>query len=156
DADDPIKVIAVSGGSVGISFQLASGAMLTLNGDGSYIYDPSTITILSQLSSGSFHDTFTYTASDGHGDTSTAIVDITVNVVSGDHSDDDHGQGCRDEHRHDEWQHDRREDGCDHWLTSSTHCDIFDDEPRCGNSNSPSHSCNGSKWVPPDAHGWES
>ena len=43
DGDDPITVTAVAGGTVGTAFELASGATLTLNADGSYSYDASTI-----------------------------------------------------------------------------------------------------------------
>jgi hypothetical protein len=104
DADDPLHVASVNGnaGSVGTMITLASGAHLTLNADGSYIYDPSTIAILNQLSSGSFHDTFSYTASDGHGNVDTAIVDITVNVDG--NNNNNHHHHHRHDH-HDEYGH---------------------------------------------------
>src|SRR5204862_1739186 len=45
-SDDPITVATVNGSAanVGTQITLASGAHLTLNADGSYSYDPSTIT----------------------------------------------------------------------------------------------------------------
>ena len=113
-SDDPVHVSAVNGDSanVGNAIILASGATLTLNADGSYTYDPSTITDLALLPSGPFHDTFTYTAMDGHGNSADATVDITVNIQT---DDDDHD--------------DAHHDGNDHgqWLMSdaSTHHDIL-------------------------------
>ena len=79
--DDPITVTAVAGGTVGTPFQLASGATLTLNADGSYSYDASTISgIETTPADSTIADSFSYTAADGHGNSSTATVNITVNV----------------------------------------------------------------------------
>ena len=84
DADgDPISVIAVngSGASVGNQIVLVSGALLTLNANGTFNYDPN----------GSFEstrvgatdtDTFTYTIGDGNGGTNQATVTITINGVN--------------------------------------------------------------------------
>jgi VCBS repeat-containing protein len=77
---DPLTVTAVNGvpGDVGNQITLASGALLTLNANGTYSYDPN----------GQFEalgvgetatDTFTYTISDGTGGTDTATVTITIN-----------------------------------------------------------------------------
>ena len=58
------------------------GATVTLAANGSYTYDPETISGLENLAVGTYTDSFSYTASDGHGDTSTATVTITVNVAA--------------------------------------------------------------------------
>jgi len=78
---DTLTVSAVTGGTVGSQFALASGALLTLNGDGSYVYDPNGK--FESLAVGkSTTDSFTYTASDGHGGTDTATVTVTINGVN--------------------------------------------------------------------------
>src|SRR5258708_25538123 len=60
---------------------LASGATLTLNADGSYVYNGDTITGIENQPFGTpVPDSFTYTVTDGHGDTNTGTVHITVNV----------------------------------------------------------------------------
>ena len=77
-ADDTLHVSKVndSAANVGTQITLGSGAHLTLNADGSYTYDPNT---MANITIGNaFHDSFTYTATDGHGDTSTATVTVTV------------------------------------------------------------------------------
>ena len=81
-SDDPVHVSAVNGSSadVGNAITLASGATLTLNADGSYTYDPTTITGIESQPVGTFADSFTYTAMDGHGDVADATVAITVNI----------------------------------------------------------------------------
>src|SRR5258708_7368777 len=67
--------------SIGVAFRLASGATLTLNADGSYVYNGDTITGIENQPFGTpVTDSFTYTAKDGHGDTNTGTVHITVNV----------------------------------------------------------------------------
>src|SRR6185437_5523134 len=82
DGDDPITVTAVNGvaAAVGHAVTLASGATLTLNADGSYSYDPSTITNIENTPTGTLADSFTYTAANGHGDHSDATVSITVTI----------------------------------------------------------------------------
>jgi large repetitive protein len=82
DNGDPLTVTAVNGSSdnVGIQITLASGALLTVNADGSFAYDPN----------GQFgprgrrqrHDSFTYTISDGQGGSDTATVTLTVTGVA--------------------------------------------------------------------------
>ena len=65
------------------TFSSASlGATVTLAADGSYTYDPETISGLENKPVGTYTDSFSYTATDGHGDTSTATVTITVNVAA--------------------------------------------------------------------------
>jgi CSLREA domain-containing protein len=79
---DSLTVAAVNGdtGAVGLQVTLSSGALLTLNGDGSYIYDPDGQ--LEYLAVGEvFTDTFTYQASDST-DVSTATVSIAINGVN--------------------------------------------------------------------------
>ncbi len=77
---DTLTVTEVNGesGDVGSQIALASGALLTLNSDGTFIYDPN----------GQFEDldetetttdSFTYTVDDGFGGTSTATATVTIN-----------------------------------------------------------------------------
>jgi Ca2+-binding RTX toxin-like protein len=84
DADgDPLAVSAVEGSSanVGTQITLVSGALLTLNADGSYSYDPNGQ--FEALNDGeSALDSFTYTVSDGKGGSDTATVTITINGVT--------------------------------------------------------------------------
>ncbi|MCB1491773.1 MAG: tandem-95 repeat protein, partial [Rhodobiaceae bacterium] len=84
DADsDPLTVTAVNGnaGDVGSQVALASGALLTVNGNGTFDYDPNGQ--FESLGGGqSVPDTFTYAISDGNGGTDTATITITVNGVN--------------------------------------------------------------------------
>ena len=67
-----------SAASVGTQITLASGALLTVNADGSYSYDPNGQ--FDALNDGeTATDTFTYTVSDGNGGTDTATVTVTIN-----------------------------------------------------------------------------
>ena len=78
-----LSVTAVNGvaANVGSQITLASGALLTLNGDGSYDYDPNGA--FEALNDGeSDTDSFAYTVSDGQGGSDTATVTITVNGVT--------------------------------------------------------------------------
>jgi VCBS repeat-containing protein len=78
DPQDTLTVSAVEGGTIGEEFELASGALLTLNADGSYEYNPNGA--FEELNDGQTDtDTFTYTVSDGNGGTDTATVEITIN-----------------------------------------------------------------------------
>jgi Bacterial Ig domain/Bacterial cadherin-like domain/SdrD B-like domain/Peptidase M10 serralysin C terminal/RTX calcium-binding nonapeptide repeat (4 copies) len=83
DVDGPaLTVSAVGGGTVGTQFALASGALLTVNSDGSYSYDPNgQFNYLVPASSGAVNttatDTFTYTLQGGN----TATVTVTINGV---------------------------------------------------------------------------
>ncbi|MEM1073276.1 MAG: Ig-like domain-containing protein, partial [Pseudomonadota bacterium] len=81
--NDPLSVSAVNGqaGDVGSQVILGSGALLTLNADGSYSYDPNGQ--FESLAVGeSTTDSFDYTVSDGNGGTDTASVTITINGVN--------------------------------------------------------------------------
>lgn len=76
---DPLTVTAVngSGAAVGSQITLASGAKLTVNSNGTFVYDPNGA--FSRLTAGELaNENFTYTISDGNGGTSTATVRITV------------------------------------------------------------------------------
>ncbi|MEA3008920.1 MAG: hypothetical protein QOJ91_612, partial [Sphingomonadales bacterium] len=88
DADgDPITVSEVNGSpaDVGNPITLASGAILTVNSDGTYSYNPNgKFTRLTDGSSGAVNtstvgDTFSYTVSGGN----TVSVTVTVNGVAG-------------------------------------------------------------------------
>ncbi|MCO6046520.1 Ig-like domain-containing protein, partial [Aeoliella sp. ICT_H6.2] len=77
--DDSLIVTAINGvaANVGTQITLPSGAMLTLQADGSFVYDPRDA--FDGLAAGETDsDSFTYTISDGEL-TSTATVDITIN-----------------------------------------------------------------------------
>ena len=84
DADfDPISVIEVNGSAVDIGDQivLASGALLTLNADGSFIYD--TNGQFDALAVGdTFDDTFTYTAFTYAGDANAGVPLVTPTTVT--------------------------------------------------------------------------
>jgi VCBS repeat-containing protein len=100
--DDPLHVSAVNGiaGNVGTMFELSSGAMLKLNADGSYEYDPTTLDALKHLKAGdTIQDSFTYTAMDSNGDTESTIVVITVNV-EGNGNQGNHGHEHHSHHHH--------------------------------------------------------
>ena len=80
DGDTPLNVIAVNGsaGDVGNQVTLASGALLTLNTDGSYDYDPNGA--FEDMALGdTATDTFSYVMSDGNGGSDTATVTVTIN-----------------------------------------------------------------------------
>jgi len=77
---DPLDVTEVNGTAADVDAQitLPSGALLTLNVDGSFEYDPNDV--FDGLAGGEEDtDSFTYTVSDGNGGTDTATVTITVN-----------------------------------------------------------------------------
>ncbi|MCW8915727.1 MAG: cadherin-like domain-containing protein [Magnetovibrio sp.] len=82
DQLDTISVTAVDGDSAGVgnTVTLASGAMVALNVDGTYDYDPNGA--FDDLNEGeSAQDSFTYQITDNNGAVSTATVDITVNGI---------------------------------------------------------------------------
>jgi Ca2+-binding RTX toxin-like protein len=84
DASDTVTIIAVNSMSnaVGLEFRLFSGALLTVNADGSYDYDPDGA--FDHLgTSESAEDSFTYTISDGVGGTAEGTVTITVTGPAG-------------------------------------------------------------------------
>lgn len=61
----------------------AEGAVVTVAADGSFSYDPTGATSLQALGIGeSAADSFAYTADDGNGGTTSAIVSVTVNGVN--------------------------------------------------------------------------
>lgn len=81
---DPLSVSEVNGNTsdVGQQVTLASGALLTVEGDGAYSYAPNgAFEDLDGGETGS--DSFTYTASDGNGGTSQATVTLTIEGVNG-------------------------------------------------------------------------
>ncbi|MDA5556024.1 Ig-like domain-containing protein [Shimia sp. MMG029] len=83
DATDSFSVSAVNGmaASVGVQIALASGALLTLNADGTFDYDPNGQ--FESLGAGDTDtDSFTYTIDDGSGGTSTATATVTINGVN--------------------------------------------------------------------------
>ena len=84
DADqDPLTVSEVNGvaGDVGNQILLLSGALLTLNSDGTFDYDPNAA--FESLSAGQpGQDSFQYTVSDGNGGTDTATVTIDIAGVN--------------------------------------------------------------------------
>ncbi|MEM6309827.1 MAG: Ig-like domain-containing protein, partial [Pseudomonadota bacterium] len=83
DADDTISVTAVNGvpASVGAQITLASGALLTLNADGTFDYDPNDG--FESLGTGdTASDGFMYTLSDATGASSVASVTIAITGVN--------------------------------------------------------------------------
>ena len=85
DLGDIRSVVAVNGvpANVGTLVTLASGALLTVNADGSYVYNPTGVAAFQALGQGqSTTDTFTYTMQDGGIFQSSAIVTITINGVN--------------------------------------------------------------------------
>jgi len=84
DNGDSFSVSAVNGlaGNIGTAVELASGALLTVNADGSYSYDPNGSFEFLGVGKSAF-DSFTYVVTDSHGATSdTATVDLTVTGVN--------------------------------------------------------------------------
>ncbi len=83
DAGDTFSVTAVQGAAAGVGSQvtLASGALLTMNADGSYAYDPNG-QFSALLDGQTATDTFTYTITDSQGATDTATVTVTINGIS--------------------------------------------------------------------------
>jgi VCBS repeat-containing protein len=80
DADgNPLTVSAVDGNAaaVGTQITLASGALLTVQADGSFTYDPNDA--FDSLAAGATAtDSFEYTLADGEGGTDTGLVEITI------------------------------------------------------------------------------
>ena len=77
---DTLTVSEVNGviANVGNQITLGSGALLTVNADGSFDYDPNG-QFESLSNSASTTDSFTYTIRDGNGGTDTATVTLTIN-----------------------------------------------------------------------------
>jgi len=90
DVDNsPIAVTAVAGGAVGSQFALPSGALLTLNADGTFSYDPNHVfDYLPSPGSGASNltatDTFTCTIDGGGASSETATVTVTISGVDSD------------------------------------------------------------------------
>jgi large repetitive protein len=76
---DMLAVTAVNGnpGVVGQPIILPSGAILTLNADGRYVYDPNGV-FLSLGADTTGSDTFSYVISDGNGGSASATVTLTI------------------------------------------------------------------------------
>jgi VCBS repeat-containing protein len=82
DRLDSIAVSAINGdeGAVGTEVTLESGALVTLNADGTYSYDPNGA--FDALNTGDqAMDSFTYSISDGNGGTATTTVEITIDGI---------------------------------------------------------------------------
>ncbi|TQV83304.1 cadherin-like domain-containing protein [Denitrobaculum tricleocarpae] len=80
ESGDVLTVSAVEGSAANVGNQVAlsSGALVTVNADGSYDYDPNGA--FDQLQPGeSTTDNFTYRVSDGNGGSAPASVTITIN-----------------------------------------------------------------------------
>ncbi|MFM2054201.1 MAG: hypothetical protein RL456_2238, partial [Pseudomonadota bacterium] len=79
DSGDSRSVVALAGGSVGVALAGSHGT-LTLNADGTYAYAVNNASAaVNALRSGqTLTDTFTYTARDGGGHTSSATLTITI------------------------------------------------------------------------------
>ncbi|MBG1269793.1 beta strand repeat-containing protein [Nostoc sp. WHI] len=81
--NDTLTVTQVNGNaaSVGNSLTLTNGAILTLNSNGTFVYNPNG-QFESLAAAATASDSFTYTISDGNGGTSTATVNLTINGVN--------------------------------------------------------------------------
>ncbi|MGD1806092.1 Ig-like domain-containing protein [Dapis sp. BLCC M126] len=80
---DPLTVTAVNGNAADVNSQvtLTSGALLTVNSDGTFDYDPNGQ--FESLNNGdTASDSFTYTIDDGNGGTDTATVNVTIDGVT--------------------------------------------------------------------------
>uniref|UniRef100_A0A8J7AE96 FG-GAP repeat protein n=1 Tax=Desmonostoc muscorum LEGE 12446 TaxID=1828758 RepID=A0A8J7AE96_DESMC len=83
DTGDILTVSAVNGNpaNVGNQIILTSGALLTLNANGTFTYNPNgKFEFLAATATA--NDSFTYTISDSKGGTSTATVNLTINGVN--------------------------------------------------------------------------
>ena len=83
DTNDSFDVIEVNGvsGDVDAQITLASGALLTLNQDGTFSYDPTTSATFQALTgTDTATETFTYTIEDESGAVSSASVKFTVSA----------------------------------------------------------------------------
>src|SRR5262249_42105712 len=71
-----VSAVNSSAANVGSTIQLASGALLTVNPDGSFVYNPNGA--FNWVGCDSAYDTFTYTITDSLGAQSTATVTIRI------------------------------------------------------------------------------
>ena len=83
DNGDVLSVSAVNGNAadVGQQVTLDTGALLTLQSDGSFVYDPNDQFVLAPGTTAT--DSFSYTARDLSGDTATATVTLTIRAPQG-------------------------------------------------------------------------
>jgi|GEM_PF-903662 len=92
DRLDSISVSSVNGdeANVGMTTMLTSGALLSMNADGSYDYDPNGA--FDTLNDGQIaQDSFSYEIIDDHGAVSTATVTIDIDGIGGDTGDNSGG-----------------------------------------------------------------
>ena len=85
DEDDPASALFVSGlnGMGQLSGESIRGALITMNSDGTFLYDPRNAAELQALADGdTTTDTFTYTVSDGQGGSSEGTVSVEVSGVN--------------------------------------------------------------------------
>jgi Domain of unknown function (DUF4347)/Bacterial Ig domain/Bacterial cadherin-like domain/Extended Signal Peptide of Type V secretion system len=83
---NPLSVVQVNltGFTAGTPFALPSGALLTMNANGTYVYD--TNGAFAGLADGATTvDSFSYTVTDGQGGNDTATVSVTVTGVASNH-----------------------------------------------------------------------
>ncbi len=78
DASDELKLVEINGIAAGGTITLASGALLTINGNGTVDYDPNGQFEGLDLGESAV-DSFDYTISDGNGGTATATATVTIN-----------------------------------------------------------------------------
>ena len=83
DTGDTLSILSVNGNLqvIGTPFTLPSGALLTINSDGTYDYDPNGA-FDSLLPGETGSDSFNYTITDSNGGTSTATVNATITGVN--------------------------------------------------------------------------
>ena len=84
---NPLSVVQVNLTSftAGVPFELPSGALLTMNANGTYVYDPNGA--FAGLAGGATTtDSFSYTVTDGQGGNDTATVTVTVTGVVSNHA----------------------------------------------------------------------
>ncbi|MCS5711810.1 Ig-like domain-containing protein [Candidatus Berkiella aquae] len=83
DVGDTLVISEVQGlaANVGVQITLASGALLTVNANGTYQYNPNGAFVSLSVGASTI-DSFTYTVQDSGGLTSTATVSITINGVN--------------------------------------------------------------------------
>ena len=80
DSNDTLTVTEINGITAGGTITLPSGALVTVNGDGTVLYDTNgKFDSLDETQTAT--DTFTYAISDGNGGTDTATATVTINGV---------------------------------------------------------------------------
>ena len=77
---DDLTITQINGITAGGTITLPSGALITVNGDGTVNYDPNgSFESLDETQTAT--DTFTYVVSDGNGETASATATVTINGV---------------------------------------------------------------------------